>query len=137
LRKISPSKSLRSISHRPSAISDDDLAGRCLCRARARRLLSDGHTVRPEPCPCFTLTVAVLVHRGFFPGGGGGNWHGLTVIQATLADDAGRELDRFRADGHDAQWNAFGGASGTKAAQQSLRDALRKLVRQMAQHDLR
>jgi hypothetical protein len=26
---------------------------------------------RPEPCPCFTLTVAVLVHRGVFPGGGG------------------------------------------------------------------
>jgi hypothetical protein len=92
---------------------------------------------RPGPCPCFTLTVAVLVHRGFFPGGGGGNWHGLTVIQATLADDSGRELDRFRADDHDAQWNAFGGASGTKAAQQSLRDALRKLVRQMAQRDLR
>jgi hypothetical protein len=91
---------------------------------------------RPAPCPCFTLTTAVIEHRGFFGGGGSSFWHGLTSIQATLADDTGREVYRFRAEDHDEEWNAFGESSGTTAAQKSLRDALSKLVRQMAQRDL-
>jgi hypothetical protein len=42
----------------------------------------------------------------------------------------------FYADDHDEQWNAWGRESGTIAAQQSLRDAVRKLVRQMAARPL-
>jgi hypothetical protein len=91
---------------------------------------------RHEACPCFTLTVAVLEHAGFAPGGGSAFWHGQTTLQARLADAGGREVYRFEAADHDEQWNAWGRGSGTIAAQQSLRDALRKLVRQMAEREL-
>ena len=74
---------------------------------------------RPEACPCFTLTVAVLEHAGMAPGGGSAFWHGQTTLQATLADAAGREVYRFEAADHDEQWNAFGRGSGTIAAKKS------------------
>lgn len=91
---------------------------------------------RATPCPCYTFTVAVLEHAGFAPGGGSAFWHGQTTLQATLSDAAGREVYRFEAADHDEQWNAWGSGSGTIAAQQSLRDAVRKLVRQMAARSL-
>jgi hypothetical protein len=91
---------------------------------------------RREACPCYTLTVAVLEHAGFAPGGGSAFWHGQTTLKATLADAAGRQVYMFYADDHDEQWNAWGRGSGTIAAQQSLRDAVRKLVRQMAARPL-
>jgi hypothetical protein len=87
---------------------------------------------RATPCPCYTFKVAVLEHAGFAPGGGSAFWHGQTTLQATLIDADGRGVYRFAAEDHDEQWNAWGRSSGTLAAQQSLRDALRKLVRQMA-----
>jgi hypothetical protein len=70
------------------------------------------------------------------PGGGSGFWHGMTTLSATLAEIDGRAVYQFRAHDHDEEWNAFGGGSGTTAAQKSLRDALRRLVRQMAARDL-
>jgi hypothetical protein len=91
---------------------------------------------RAEACPCYTLTVIVRQHEGRFQGGGSGFWHGFTVLDATLADDGGRSLYHFRAEDHDEEWNVFGLSSGTTAAQQSLRDAIRKLVRQMAVREL-
>ncbi|HEX9818594.1 MAG TPA: hypothetical protein VGD07_03170 [Methylomirabilota bacterium] len=91
---------------------------------------------RPEPCPCFRLTVTVHQHSAIFRGGGSGFWHGHTSLTATLADTSDQDVYRFRADDHDEQWNVSGYGSGTKAAQQSLRDALRKLVRQMALREL-
>jgi hypothetical protein len=87
---------------------------------------------RVAACPCYTFTVAVIQHSGVAPGGGSAFWHGQTTLKGTLADATGRQVYLFYADDHDEQWNAWGRESGTIAAQQSLRDAVRKLVRQMA-----
>lgn len=56
---------------------------------------------RPEPCPCFRLTVAVHEHGAVFRGGGSGFWRGHTSLTATLADASDHDLYRFRAEDYD------------------------------------
>ncbi len=83
------------------------------------------------PCPCQTLTVTVFRHEASFAGGGSGFWHGLTIIGAILRDAGGAVLGEWSAEDQDEQWNVWGPDSGRRAAQQSLRDALRKLLERM------
>jgi hypothetical protein len=80
--------------------------------------------------PRHHLAVAVLRHEAAFASP---MWTGRTELRAVLSEAAtGAAIATWNAVDTHAEWNAWGYGSGTDAAQYSLRDALRKLLRQMA-----
>ena len=78
----------------------------------------------------WSLKVVILRHEAMFPGGGSPWWVGTTSFRAVLLTTDGKEY-RWVVDDVNKEWNVWGYGSGTDAAQHSLREALRKLLRQM------
>jgi len=106
-----------------------DVAHRDLIDAVRRTLMLAFPT--ESGVPCCLLTVTAFQHDARFEGSGSPFWRGETRLRAVLSEE-GRELGRWDIEDVQREWNAFGWSSGTDAAQYSLRDALRKLLRRMA-----
>ena len=107
--------------------------------AHERLVLAVEATVRqalPAPAslpPRHHLAVAVLRHEAAFTGGGSAFWTGRTELRAVLSEaPTGDAMATWTVVDTHEEWNVWGYGSGTDAAQYSLRDALRKLLRQMA-----
>lgn len=86
----------------------------------------------PADTPAFRLTVTVARHEAAFAGGGSPWWTGVTELRALLATSGGETLASWRVVDTSQEWNAWGYPSGSEAAQDSLTDGLRTLLRRMA-----
>lgn len=82
--------------------------------------------------PDLRLTVTVVRHEAGFAGGGSPWWTGATELRAVLTTTGGDVINSWRVVDVSQEWNVFGYSSGTAAAQDSLRDGLRTLLRRMA-----
>lgn len=116
-------------------ISDD----RATRHAHDRLVYAVEYTIRQalppasDAPPRHHLAVAVLRHEAGFVGGGSPMWIGTTELRAVLSvAPSGDSLASWTVSDTHEEWNAWGYGSGTDAAQYSLRDALRKLLRRMA-----
>ncbi len=86
----------------------------------------------PADTPAFRLTVTVVRHEAAFTGGGSPWWTGTTELRALLATSGGETIASWRVVDTSQEWNLLGYSSGTEAAQDSLKDGLRTLLRHMA-----
>jgi len=85
----------------------------------------------PAETPNLRLTVIVVRHEAEFAGGGSPWWTGATELRAVLATASGDVINSWRVVDISQEWNVWGHRSGTEAAQDSLRDGRRTLLRRM------
>lgn len=86
----------------------------------------------PADSPDLWLTVTVVRHEAAFAGGGSPWWTGATELRAVLKSTNGDTIANWTVQDTSQEWNVWGYSSGTDAAQDSLKDGLRTLLRRLA-----